>query len=576
MSFESVYADQSVLNTPEKKQFWAALYPLFENKKNAPLVEKAGLRFIEIWDDAVLKRFKENPYDLVTDCDLPFYCFRKPTGGLSMKQSVYPIPTFNMHLKAVYAFLFDLLRMNEQNGHSFETVHDLYLKMRKCFDVTIEDVRCYLYAYRETFCYDRKDDTVGFLFRKRQEDYIYDKLYALSRKKTDVFKKTFEDDHSLYPEQNRAVVNALSSGLSIITGGPGTGKTTVLKTLLHFYQEVFKEHNAIPNIRLLAPTGKAARRMKESIGEYGETSTIASLIYSLKMHGVQEGHEVYDLVVIDEASMINATEFYYLLVYADIKQLVLVGDTDQLPAVGNGDILRDMELLGASVSTLTENHRSSRAIQDNAKKIKEKDASLSNGEGFQMKDVLSKDLEDKAIILWAENKDRMILTPFREQAERINLRIHKMLFGDVSYVPGDKVMFLKNHKKEGWLNGDMGTVVSLLEDAVVVRLDCNEEVIVKENFLNEMTYGYAMTVHKSQGSEYKDIVILLPSGTSSFFSRKILYTAVTRAKNDVLIIGSSVELEKIITSENEDRRNTFIKKRIREADETSVRVSIAA
>ena len=536
-------------------------------------IKKVLDRFAADYQERCLLVYEENPFILVTDYGLPFEATRAKRGLCDLHESLILIPTFRMHLKAMYALIFDLLRTNEGKGNSFESLRDLYLKVRHfCPYMTKERLRCYLYHFEESFYYDPVRDIVGFLFRRNQEIFIYSKI-------KDMVPRDFSEEASLYPdyelldkEQNDAVRTVLSGGLTILTGGPGTGKTSTVRGLLSFYKKTHPD----ALISLLAPTGKAARRLTESISGYGAASTISSLTFSMKMHGVQKNSVYYDLMVIDESSMITTKDFYELLYHINIRQLILVGDIDQLPSVGCGNILSDILSMGAKTAYLKTNHRNQGNIFENADKIKKKQTDLIFGDDFSFIDTLDRDLIDRAVRLRGTDEDTMILTPYKKQAVEINRRIHEQYFRVEDYQPGDRVMFLKNDKPRGWMNGDMGTVKRFEEGNVIIveLMDADKtEVVVREKDLSEMTYGYAMTVHKSQGSEYKNCIILLPKNTASFFSRKLLYTAVTRARESVILLGSEKALTKIITSETEDRRDTFLGSLIREEKEAAVRAA---
>lgn len=533
--------------------FYALTAPLVRGREK-DTVKEALDAFVLKYGDECLLTYKENPFLLVTECGLPFTATRIKEGIYSYKKSRIMIPTFAMHLKAIYALIYDLLRDNEQKGNSCEDVSYLWMKVRHFYPwMTMKNLKCYLYKFRDTFDYDMENKVVGFAFRKKQEKFILNKISPLYYSSFDT--SDYADDDSLIEEQNEAVKTVLSRGLSILTGGPGTGKTTVIRSLLRYYRE--KHPDA--DIKLLAPTGKAARRLAESITGFGRTSTIHSLVFSMKQRGVSENSENIDLMIIDEASMIETDIFYDLLRYIGIKQLILVGDVDQLPSVGCGNILSDMVDMGFPVARLTINHRSSGNIISNAQKVKDRDTDLTFGNGFDIIEARDKDIEDIAISLRHDERT-MILSPYRNMAQSVNMKIHESIFADREYRLGDRVMFLKNRRSKGYMNGDMGEIVGFDDHAMVVKLDdlYGSTVIITDRYIDDITYGYSMTVHKSQGSEYENVVIMIPEGTGYLFSRKLLYTAITRAKRSVTIIGSKKELINIITSSNEDIRKTYI------------------
>ena len=173
----------------------------------------------------------------------------------------------------------------------------------------------------------------------------------------------------------------------------------------------------------------------------------------------------------------------------------------------------------------------------------------------------AEDMEEVACEYRNTNND-MILTPYRYEAQKINHLLHDVMFPNTyhDYNIGDRVMFLKNRKNKGYCNGDIGTVIDFIGKDMVVALDNDEmsEIYVSPKYMCEVTHAYGMTVHKAQGSEYDTVIILLPKGCSRVFSRKLLYTAVTRAKQNVILIGDRRELNKLILTSNENERLTFL------------------
>ena len=499
--------------------------------------------------------YMENPFILTTEFGLPFYYFRHRYGINDFTKSRILIPTFDMHILEVHAAIFDLLRQNEANGNSYIPFHDLFIQLRKFFNYTTnERIRAFFHYFRDEFYL--KNERAAFLTTAKNEEYIYNKTIGL----LDTTNSICSDFHflgaeELCEEQNDAIRQCMMPNFSILTGGPGSGKTTTVR----FFLAAFKENYPNRSVKLLAPTGKAARRLTESVHGYGEASTVDSLVFAHKLHRSQR--ETIDLCIIDEASMLSIDTFHDFLRYINPRKILLVGDVDQLPSIGAGNIFKDFIDMGATCAYLTINHRNGDTILDNSIKIKEKQTSIKFDEHFQFVEADREDMEEVACEYRNTNND-MILTPYRYEAQKINHLLHDVMFPNTyhDYNIGDRVMFLKNRKNKGYCNGDIGTVIDFIGKDMVVALDNDEmsEIYVSPKYMCEVTHAYGMTVHKAQGSEYDTVIILLPKGCSRVFSRKLLYTAVTRAKQNVILIGDRRELNKLILTSNENERLTFL------------------
>lgn len=370
--------------------------------------------------------------------------------------------------------------------------------------------------------------------------------------------------------------------LSILTGGPGTGKTTILKEIVHHLQDSY------PNeyVTMLAPTGRAAKRIKEVMaGEPIEISTIHKFLDFRMIGGrfmatrsPQRMNEIRNVhfIIIDEASMLSNSLFAVLLTYLDLTatKILLVGDVNQLPSIDAGCLLKDLISLGVYTVRLTENFRSDGAIVGNANKINEGNHDLIFNETFSL-------TEDPLDIQQVSRQDNvLILSPYRiedrpQSTSIINKQIHDEIFKNYPPVAskfriGDKVLVTQTRYADGiakYVNGDIGVVIStkMIEDTDIFG-DPQPVSYVYEVLLEDYTvyigeedldYGYAITIHKSQGSE-EDIVHLLLPEYRKFLTRKMLYTAVTRAKQHVCIHSTKKILDKIIANNHDDERETIL------------------
>lgn len=524
--------------------------------------------YTEYKDDAI-DIYRENPFVLVTDFGMPFHYFRHKEGTDLYRNPRTIIPTFDMHKKEVYALLTDLLRQNESLGHSYLTLHTLWSKARKYFPFTTErKIKAYLKAFSDDFYMDSNNgvEIIALKDTKDSEEYILERVSPLIHEDIcPTYDFEFTDSNSLIKEQNDAIRLLMTGGITILTGGPGTGKTTTLKTLVEAYNGNY-EHRSIC---LAAPTGKAARRLTEAIGDGRyDAHTLDSLIWKYKFSGQKID---IDLCIIDESSMLSIETFKEFLKYINPLQIILVGDTDQLPSIGAGNILHDLIAMGLPTARLTRNFRSDEGstINYNANVIRNKSTEFKFDKDFRFlsSDITRDgDIERFASLLYSRNS--VILTPYRYEAEKINRLIHERMFHTEGYEIGDRVMFLKNRRDRGYVNGDTGVITDIIDRHYAIRIDNLErtEIYIPCNHTDDISYAYALTVHKSQGSEYDTVIILIPTGSSKVFSRKLLYTAVTRAKENVTMIGDRLELDKLVLSTNEEERNTFLELYAQEND----------
>ena len=393
----------------------------------------------------------------------------------------------------------------------------------------------------------------------------------------------------LAPEQREAVKMGLTSKLCVITGGPGTGKTSVQRALLDLYKKRF------PAARIVccAPTGKAARRMEQSTGV--PSATVHRILGLIANEDGQYGDPETldaDLVLVDEVSMLDVylAEKLFRSIPATAR-LILVGDSDQLPSVGPGAVLKEIIASGrVPVVRLDQVFRQKNGsrIAANAKLIRHGNLSLEYGPDFEFYD--STDMSVSAEIiesLYLQETARcgidnvVLLSPYRQKTETGANALNQRLQGKVNppsdgkmdavhgqrrFRTGDKVMQIKNC--EDINNGDVGYITSITgtQTESVIRIDFGDGRLVDyENAdLDMLDLGYACTVHKSQGSEYKSVIINLQCAHSVMLVRPLIYTAITRAKEKVLIVGERRALCTAIRRIDTEQRGTKLAQRIRE------------
>lgn len=441
----------------------------------------------------------------------------------------------------------------------------------------------------------------------KQLDIAYDVTDA--EIETRIKKIEKETKMELDEHQVEAVKEAVRNGLLIITGGPGTGKTTTINTIIRYFESEGLD------IFLAAPTGRAAKRMSETTGF--EARTIHRM---LELNGGMDGNAGFernesnpletDVIIVDEMSMVDITLMYALLkAVAAGTRLILVGDINQLPSVGPGTVLKDIidsEQFHTVKLTKIFRQASTSDIIVNAHKINRGESvSLDN----QSKDFffLKRYDADKIINVTlqlitqklpkyvdAGEYDIQVLTPMRKGllgVERLNQVLQMYLnppdknkrekeHGDTIFREGDKVMQIKNNYQMEWeirtkyglcidkgtgiFNGDTGIIEEINPFAETMTISFDEGKMVEYSFKNleELELAYAVTIHKSQGSEYPAVVIPLLTGPRMLMNRNLLYTAVTRAKKCVTIVGDEATFDMMVENNSEQKRYSGLKNQL--------------
>lgn len=415
--------------------------------------------------------------------------------------------------------------------------------------------------------------------------------------------------------QKNAVLECVKHGIMILSGGPGTGKTTTINTIIRYFDEEGMD------ILLAAPTGRAAKRMTEATGY--EARTIHRM---LEINGgMEDGSRARferngenpleaDVVIIDEMSMVDIYLFQSLLEAVSVgTRLILVGDVDQLPSVGPGQVLQDLiESKSFPTVMLKKIYRQAGEsdIVMNAHRInmgqkialnnKSKDFFFLPRNDVQViyKHMIQLITEKLPRYVEAQPYDIQVLTPMRKGSlgvETLNEILQRYLnpadpsrkehaAGDRIFREGDKVMQIKNNYQLEWeivsqygiridsgsgvFNGDIGTIRRIREESSTVQVEYDEHRLVEYTFsqLDEIELAYAITIHKSQGSEYPVVLLPLLSGPKMLMNRNLLYTAVTRARKCVTILGSQEVVDGMIENENQYHRYTGLGRRILELE----------
>lgn len=410
------------------------------------------------------------------------------------------------------------------------------------------------------------------------------------------------------PSQKEAIQTALMSPMMILTGGPGTGKTTVIKGIVELYSELhgcslnpkdYSKDNPFP-ILLAAPTGRAAKRMSESTG------LPAMTIHRLLGMTGQEGMDVDDdrkvdgkFLIIDEMSMVDTWLAHQLLkALPDHIQVIFVGDEDQLPSVGPGVVLKDLlrsEVIptvrltdiyrqadGSSIIELAHEIKNGRMPQNLSKQYN--DRSFIRCTTQQIPEVVEK------VVLSAKRKgylakDIQILAPmYRGPAgiDRLNEMLQEILnpnenknrkeltFGDVKYRIGDKVLQLVNQPEQHVFNGDIGEIISIFyakentekQDMIIISFDGTEVTYTRQDF-NQFTHAFCCSIHKSQGSEFPIVILPVVKSYYRMLRRNLLYTAITRSKQFLILCGEEEAFRLGVEREDDGQRKTTLYEKLR-------------
>ena len=408
----------------------------------------------------------------------------------------------------------------------------------------------------------------------------------------------------LAKQQRTAVIEAMREGVLVITGGPGTGKTTIIHTIIQIFKSSGME------VVLAAPTGRAAKRMTETTGIEAKTiHRMLGVAYADDDNGRQKFDKnetepiEADVIIIDEVSMVDMQLFNNLLKAIEPgTRLILVGDANQLPSVAAGNVLKDIiKSEKIKVVRLTEIFRQAResAIITNAHKINSGEEPVMNGKNtdfFFVNAQYAPEVSGKIVELITKRlpkftgvdsfSDMQVLTPMRKGdigAAGLNKTLQKALnppsdgkkeyeTSSCTFREGDKVMQIKNNYNISWkienrlgkviddgtgiYNGDMGIIKSINKQAetITVLFDDMRQAVYEFTALDELELAYAVTIHKSQGSEYPVVIIPIHSGPPMLMSRNLLYTAVTRAKKFVIIVGLKSSVNRMVANDREVSR----------------------
>lgn len=565
----------------------------------------------------VYRIIEENPYRLADD-----------VAGVGFKTADEIAAKVGIHTDSDYRIrsgIFYTLMQSIGEGHVYLLKDVLTWRAGKLLEVEIDNIEKYLMdlAMEKKVVLKEAEDGV----RVYSSRFYYMELNVakmlhdlniseeVSRERLLERIGKIEDATGLFLDemQRKAVMEAAKQGILVLTGGPGTGKTTTINAMIRLFESEGM------TILLAAPTGRAAKRMTETTGY--EASTIHRLLEvsgnpeEETIGGFQRNEENpldTDVLIIDEVSMVDLPLINALLkAVMPGTRLILVGDQNQLPSVGPGSVLKDIIASGCfPVVMLTKIFRQAGEsdIVVNAHKINRGEPVILDNKSRDF--FFLKRQEPNVIIsvmltliqkklpkyVNAGIYDIQVMTPMRKGllgVERLNQILQQYLnppspeksereYADRLFREGDKVMQIKNNyqlewkiqtkygltvdKGQGVFNGDMGVVreINTYEETITIEYDEHRQVVYPYSMMDELELAYAITVHKSQGSEYPAVVIPLLQGPRQLYHRNLLYTAVTRAKKCVTLVGSEAVFQEMIRNNQDQKRNTSLAERIRE------------
>lgn len=618
-------AQEIAVQMEEKKDLREALVYL----QQFGISNTLAVRIYDTYGMQLYSIMKENPYQLAED-----------VAGIGFKVADELAAKIGIHTDSDYRIrsgVFYTLLQSVGEGHCYLPMNTLLERAHILLNVSEEDIRPQI----DNMMMDKKVVIKGDCVFATS--YYYAELNCarmlqqlnipmseaenLPCQETAVRKQLKKLANALSMEldelQLYAVMESVRNGLFILSGGPGTGKTTTINMMIRYFEAAGQD------IFLAAPTGRAAKRMTEATGF--EARTIHRMLElnsalsdetnrKVRFERNEENPLEADVIIIDEMSMVDIQLFQALLrAIAPGTRLILVGDVNQLPSVGPGQVLRDLIDSGAfPMVELKKIFRQAKKsdIVVNAHRINRgEQISLDNkSRDFFLLERNDVNVIYKHMIQLVRDKlpryvdatpfDIQVLTPMRKGSlgcETLNGILQRYLnppapgkrehvSGETVYREGDKVMQIKNNYQLEWevvgkynipidrgmgiFNGDMGRILEINENAsvLVVEYDEHRRVTYPFSLLEELELSYAITIHKAQGSEYPAVILPLLSGPRMLFNRNLLYTGITRARSCVTILGSSDTVRGMIDNVSENRRYTALEERIREIQQEELNV----
>lgn len=564
------------------------------------LTPKMSMKIFKHYQNETIAIVEKNPYQLIYDIE-----------GIGFERADIIAKKLGfldddpLRIKAMILYLYNYMGINY--GHTFlyeeQLVEYLQKGLNKTNDlVTENDILDYIEELIKDKLFYRESDMIKLGSINYAEEQVISKVKELTKedntkyntKKIDELIDLFEkvQDISYTKNQRKAIHHGVTSNLFILTGGPGTGKTTVIKGIVFVYckynQIAISYNNPLFEVKLIAPTGRAAKRMNETTSIHAETiHRFLGYSYDGKFTFNKENQVEAEMIIIDEASMIDIFLASQLLqsIPSDSK-VIIVGDEDQLPSVGPGQVLKDMidsdmidyiqldtihrQAEGSNIIKLAHDINNASVSEDIMKTYDDRYFVPETPQNFSKRLVnvieylhnLGYNLyEDVQILIpmyrgstGIDNVNKVIQEAFNPNKDKVLEHMER------EFRIGDKVIQLVNQIEDNVMNGDQGTVVGITEEGLVVDFFKNEVVYKKGDLIN-LKHAYAMSIHKSQGSEYKVVIMPVFRNYHIMLKRKLLYTGITRAKEKLILMGD-IQAFKYGIESLESPRQSFLKEKI--------------
>lgn len=553
-----------------------------------------AMKIYKEYSDATMEILSNNPYRLVEDIDgIGFLTADRFAEKLGIMRDS------NFRLKAA---LFHILKdASNRKGHTYLPVDELISDASKL--TSIYDKDRYLDILQKTESIKKtcilNEDVYSLNYIYYTENSIATRLINIknlsSRLDLNVNKEieNYQQTNGIILDthQKEAIKKALDEGVVIITGGPGTGKTTIIKCLV----TIFSQRNL--KVALAAPTGRAAKRMSQATG--AEASTLHRLlgITSKNFESREITFLEYNAIIVDEISMVDIFIFNTLLKSMNVgSRLILVGDKDQLPSIACGNILSDVISSNIFCTVyLSEIYRQAKdsLIIVNAHRINNCQMPITkNANDFfidNKKDILQ--IKESVVSMVAkripkyinvDSKDIQVLSPMRKGAvgvvalnkalqQYLNPNGKEIVYKDTVFRVGDKVMQTINNYSMEWIrldnkeqgkgifNGDIGYIMDIHNGTLLVEYEDKKQVVYQNKELDELAIAYCISVHKSQGCEFPVVIVAISGASYAILTKNLLYTAITRAKEMVVLVGDERNIEKMIKNKYMVERFSLLK-----------------
>ena len=539
-----------------------------------------------------LDKINNNIYSLIDELDFNFNTIDE----IALNNNYDTLDTRRISALIIHS----LNELTFSNGDTYSFIEEIYLWINKYVEIDMEKLEYELIKLNKGGRIIIKDNRYYLKELYDAELYIKDRLCFLndmSKRELPKLEEKLESlekkNHIKYDDmQKKAIIKAINNNLTIITGGPGTGKTTIIKAIVSLLKDTCKVK--LEDIALLAPTGRASKKMMESTGV--SASTIHKYLgwdKERNMFRVDAYHpNQEDYIIVDETSMIDTVLMSSLLkgIKRDAK-IILVGDYFQLPSVSQGQVLKD--LIESEMLDVIKLNRLYRQNEDSyiinlAYEIKDKDLNeyfTNKKEDYNFiicdNDVVINNINEivnKAISKGYDDKTIQVLAPMYKSIngiDNLNKSLqeifnpfspekNEIIMSDVIYREGDKVLQLVNDPDNNVFNGDIGYIVSINNRKtmeVIIDYDGNYVTYPRDKF-NNFRHGYAISIHKAQGSEFNMVIIPFVNSFKRMLYNKLVYTAVTRAKNKLILVGDPNSFIYGVKNDYIDNRKTTLKELI--------------